>query len=67
MKKNFLWLAAFSLFISFAASAQGGGMRMPIPDRVKMIMDKLADFKLILLDGYESVFSSSDQTRNHRT
>ena len=46
MKKNFLWLAAFSLFISFAASAQGGGMRMPIPDRVKMIMDKLADFKL---------------------
>ncbi|MEP7278564.1 MAG: hypothetical protein ABI813_07980 [Bacteroidota bacterium] len=45
MKKKMLLIAASALFISFAVNAQGGG-RMTIPERVKTVMDKLADFKL---------------------
>ncbi|MFT3932338.1 MAG: hypothetical protein QM726_01885 [Chitinophagaceae bacterium] len=50
MKKKFLLLASLAVMTVFAANAQGGGqgggMRMSVPDRVKMVMDKLADFKL---------------------
>ncbi|MEO5682601.1 MAG: hypothetical protein ABIQ88_08160 [Chitinophagaceae bacterium] len=49
MKKKMLLLASFALMAVFAVNAQqgGGGMqRMPIPERVKMVMDKLTDFKL---------------------
>ena len=47
MKKRILLIASFALFTICAVNAQGGGMqRTPIPERVKMIMDKLADFKL---------------------
>jgi len=45
MKKKMFLAAAFALLSFFAVNAQGGN-RMPIPDRVKAIMDKLADFKL---------------------
>ena len=42
-----LLLASFALIAVFALNAQGGGMqRMPVPERVKMVMDKLTDFKL---------------------
>jgi len=51
MKKKVLLLASFALMTVFAVNAQqggggGGGMRMSVPERVKMVMDKLADFKL---------------------
>jgi periplasmic protein CpxP/Spy len=50
MKKKFLLVASFAILSFCAVNAQGGGgggmQRMPIPERVKMIMDKLADFKL---------------------
>ena len=48
MKKKLILLAGFALMTVFAVNAQGGGggQRMPIPERVKMIMDKLTDFKL---------------------
>lgn len=46
MKKKMLLFAAFALLACFAVNAQGGGMRMSVPDRVKSVMDKLADFKL---------------------
>ncbi|HTL08882.1 MAG TPA: hypothetical protein VL307_11510 [Chitinophagaceae bacterium] len=47
MKKKLLLLAGLAIFTVCTVSAQGGGMqRMPIPERVKMIMDKLTDFKL---------------------
>jgi len=47
MKKKILLLASFALFAVFAVNAQGGGYQpKPIPERVKAIMDKLADFKL---------------------
>ena len=41
-------LAGLAIFAVCTVSAQGGGgmQRMPIPERVKMIMDKLTDFKL---------------------
>ncbi len=43
-----LLLASFALLAVFAVNAQGGGgyQPKPIPERVKAIMDKLADFKL---------------------
>jgi hypothetical protein len=49
MKNKMLLIASFAMMSFFAVNAQGGGggmQRMPIPERVKMIMDKLADFKL---------------------
>jgi periplasmic protein CpxP/Spy len=48
MKKKMLLFAAFAVLACFAVNAQqGGGMqRMSVPDRVKSVMDKLADFKL---------------------
>jgi len=51
MKKKVLLLASFALMTVFAVNAQqggggSGGMRMSVPERVKMVMDKLADFKL---------------------
>ena len=46
MKKKILLFSAFALLSFCAVNAQGGGMRMSVPDRVKMVMDKLADFKL---------------------
>lgn len=46
MKKKVFLLASAALMTVFAVNAQGGGMRTPIPERVKAIMDKLADFKL---------------------
>ena len=46
MKKKLFLLASFALLSFCAVNAQGGGMRVPIPERVKGIMDKLADFKL---------------------
>jgi periplasmic protein CpxP/Spy len=50
MKQKMLLLAALGLLSFFAMNAQQGGgggmMRMSIPDRVKSVMDKLADFKL---------------------
>ena len=45
MKKKMLLVAGLALLSFFAVNAQGG-MRVPIPERVKSIMDKLADFKL---------------------
>jgi len=44
-------LTSFALMAVFAVNAQQGGggegmMRMSVPERVKMVMDKLADFKL---------------------
>ncbi len=45
MKKKMLLFAAFSLLAFFAVNAQGGP-RMTVPERVKTVMDKLADFKL---------------------
>jgi hypothetical protein len=50
MKKKILLLASFALMTFFAVNAQqggGGGMqRMSVPERVKIVMDKLTDFKL---------------------
>lgn len=46
MKKKILLFSACALLSFCAVNAQGGGMRMSVPDRVKMVMDKLADFKL---------------------
>jgi periplasmic protein CpxP/Spy len=48
MKKKMLFCAVFTLLTFFAVNAQGGGggMRMSVPERVKLVMDKLADFKL---------------------
>ncbi|MEO6316927.1 MAG: hypothetical protein ABIU63_11695 [Chitinophagaceae bacterium] len=47
MKKKMILLATAAMITLFAANAQGGGMqRMPVPERVKMVMDKLTDFKL---------------------
>jgi protein CpxP len=48
MKKKILLLAGFAMLTFFAVNAQqgGGGMQRPIPERVKMVMDKLVDFKL---------------------
>jgi len=51
MKKKLVLLASFALMAVFAVNAQQGGggggmMRMSVPERVKMVMDKLADFKL---------------------
>jgi periplasmic protein CpxP/Spy len=47
MKKKMLLFSAFALLGCFAVNAQGGGMqRMTVPERVKVVMDKLADFKL---------------------
>lgn len=49
MKNKMLLIASFAMMSFLAVNAQGGGggmQRMPIPERVKMIMDKLADFKL---------------------
>lgn len=46
MKKKIFLSAALALLTFFAVNAQGGGMRMSVPDRVKSVMDKLADFKL---------------------
>ena len=40
-----LLFAAFALLGVFAANAQPG-QRMSVPERVKMVMDKLTDFKL---------------------
>jgi len=51
MKKKLVLLTSFALMAVFAVNAQQGGggggmMRMSVPERVKMVMDKLADFKL---------------------
>jgi len=49
MKNKMLVMAGLALMTFFSVNAQGGGggmQRMPVPERVKMIMDKLADFKL---------------------
>jgi hypothetical protein len=48
MKMKLLFAACLLLCINAAIQAQGGpGMpRMSVPERVKMVMDKLADFKL---------------------
>ena len=46
MKKKMLLLASLALMAVFAVNAQGGGMRMSVPERVKAVMDKLTDFKL---------------------
>ena len=47
MKKKMLLFASLSILSFFAVNAQGGGgQRMSVPERVKMVMDKLADFKL---------------------
>jgi len=49
MKKKILLLSAFALLSFCAVNAQGGGggmQRMTVPERVKLVMDKLADFKL---------------------
>jgi|SRR5450432_2117267 periplasmic protein CpxP/Spy len=49
MKKKMFLFSALALCSFFAVNAQGGGggmMRMTVPERVKMVMDKLTDFKL---------------------
>ncbi len=46
MKKKILLCAAFALLSFCAVNAQGGGMQRTVPERVKMVMDKLTDFKL---------------------
>jgi len=49
MKKKILLFSAFALLSFCAVNAQGGGggmQRMTVPERVKLVMDKLADFKL---------------------
>lgn len=48
MKKKMFLFSALVMLAFSAVNAQGGGggMRMSVPDRVKMVMDKLADFKL---------------------
>lgn len=48
MKSKFLLAAGIFILMSAAVHAQGGpGMpRMSVPERVKMVMDKLTDFKL---------------------
>jgi protein CpxP len=45
MKKKMLLCSAFAL-LSFCAVNAQGGQRMTVPERVKVVMDKLADFKL---------------------
>jgi periplasmic protein CpxP/Spy len=64
MKKKMLLIAAFALLIFFAANAQqGGGMRMSVPERVKMVMDKLTDFKL---DNDKTALTDSTFTNYYR-
>jgi hypothetical protein len=48
MKKKMLLLASVAVMAVFAVNAQqpGGGQRMTVEERTKMVMDKLADFKL---------------------
>ncbi len=48
MKNKMLLIACFAVMSFSAVNAQGGGgmQRVPIPERVKTIMDKLTDFKL---------------------
>ena len=49
MKNKMLLMAGLALMTFFSVNAQGGGggmQRVPIPERVKTIMDKLTDFKL---------------------
>src|SRR4051794_38959234 len=47
MKKKLFLFSALALLSFCAVNAQGGGMqRMTVPERVKLVMDKLADFKL---------------------
>jgi len=47
--KKILLFSALALLSFSAVNAQGGGggmQRMTVPERVKLVMDKLADFKL---------------------
>jgi periplasmic protein CpxP/Spy len=47
MKKKMFLFAVLALLAFCGVNAQpGGGMQRPIPERVKMVMDKLVDFKL---------------------
>jgi len=66
MKKKVLLLASFALMTVFAVNAQGGGggQRMPVPERVKLVMDKLADFKL---DKDKTALTDSTFTNFYRS
>lgn len=66
MKKKMILLASFALLSFCAVNAQGGGggmQRMTVPERVKMVMDKLADFKL---DKDKSALTDSAFTNYYR-
>ena len=61
MKKKLFLFAAFSLLAFCGVNAQGG--RMSVPERVKTVMDKLADFKL---DKDKTALTDSTLTNFYR-
>jgi len=66
MKKKVLLLASFALMTVFVVNAQGGGggMQRSVPERVKMVMDKLVDFKL---DKDKTALTDSAFTNYYRS
>ena len=66
MKKKMFLLASLALMTVFAVNAQqgGGGQRMTVPERVKMVMDKLTDFKL---DKDKTALTDSAFTNYYRS
>ena len=64
MKKKMFLFAALALLAFCGVNAQPGGVQRSVPERVKLVMDKLVDFKL---DKDKTALTDSAFTNYYRS